>query len=74
VYEIIFGLAGWSSWITSVGVSGIVALFIGICSHISSQFDIVGLRLAALMMDKSDGNNIFFEVIMLYKLCCNDDL
>jgi len=43
-----FGLATWSSMTSATGFGGIVAFFVGICLHISAQFDILCIRLERL--------------------------
>lgn len=48
VYEIIYFFAAWSSWFTTVGVSGLGGLFFGMCLHVAGQFDILRLKLVKI--------------------------
>lgn len=54
VYEITYFFSAWSDYSVTVGVCGVSPLFIGICLHISGQFDIVSSRMHQLMDDQED--------------------
>jgi hypothetical protein len=39
----------WSGYVTASGIFGGDGLFLGICSHLSGQFDVIGSRISTLI-------------------------
>lgn len=59
MYEFIYLISAWSDWITTVGVYGIDGLFIGVCLHLSGQFEIIASRMEDLTADGKFFNYFF---------------
>lgn len=63
MYEIFFIASAWSSWITTVGVYAIDGLFIGICLHLSGQFEIISAKLHEIT---ESGRKIILNLTLMF--------
>lgn len=76
LFEFIFVASMWSGYITASGIFGGDGLFLGICSHLSGQFDVIGSRISTLIeqeigknglnMNTGNGFDFFFFVSFLF--------
>jgi hypothetical protein len=49
LFEFLFIAGVWSGYMTVAGIYGIDGMFLGLCSQISGQFEIIGTRLKDLI-------------------------
>lgn len=56
LFEFIFVMAMWSGYITISEIFGGDGLFLGLCVHISAEFDIVGSRITSLIEEEIGKN------------------
>ncbi|KAG5669816.1 hypothetical protein PVAND_000109 [Polypedilum vanderplanki] len=58
VYEIIYVLSCDDGIVPITGVTGCDGLFLGICAHLSAQFDIISYRIKSLIQNECDFNKL----------------
>jgi hypothetical protein len=51
-FEFIFLTSIWSGYVTCTSIYGGDGLFLGICAHLSSEFDIIGSRISTLIEEE----------------------